>query len=247
MSDVSRSRRLLRQSIRLQARLEASWGDRWIPAIIGVVLSAVLINLGLGRLDNLRSGPDLAAYTQSSWLLAEGYLPKASLFGTNVHLLELHWSFILYPLAVIGRFTDPARTLIVAQGLALGAGVPLLWRLARRAADLRIGGATAIVAAYAFHPATHNLGIVDFHPETIAVPAIFGLALFSYTRRWVPYWIAVAVILACRADFGIAVALWGILLVGTGKRVQGLWTSGIGMAWTLGLLLVGQPLLKRFV
>ena len=243
MSEVALSRRLRRQSIRIQARLEAGWGDRWIPLIIGAALAFVLINLGLTRLDNLQSGSDLAAYTQTSWLLSEGYLPKASLFGTDVHLLELHWSFILYPLALIGSVTDPARALVVTQGLALGLGVPLLWRLARRAADLRIGSATAIVVAYALHPATHRLGVIDFHPETIAVPALFGVALFSYTKRWVPYWVAVAVVLACRADFGVAIALWGILMVGTGKRVAGLWTSGIGMAWTLGLLLVGQPLL----
>lgn len=243
MTEVPLRRQLRRRSIRLQAKLEAGWGDRWIPLIVGAVLGAVLINLGLARLDNLRSGPDLAAYTQSSWLLAEGYLPKASLFGTDVHLLELHWSFILYPLALIGSVSDPARALIVTQGLALAAGVPLLWRLCRRAADLRIGSATAIIVAYAIHPATHQLGVIDFHPETIAVPALFGVALFSYTNRWFPYWIAVAIVLACRADFGFAIAIWGVVLLGSSRRIPGLWTIGIGVAWTLGLLLVAQPLL----
>lgn len=243
MSEVSIQRRLRRSLIRAQARLEGGIGDRWIPTIVGFLLSAYIIRLGLDRLAGFGSGVDLAGYSQAVWLIGEGYVPRASMFGTDVHVLELHWSFILYPLGLLGIAFAPAKLLIVTQGMALGLTVVPIWRLARHVANLRVGAASALVLAYALHPATHRLGIDDFHPEVIAVPAIVGLAYFGSTKKWVWYWLCVLVALACRADLGLAVGLWGFVVLGDGERRAGLWTLGVGLIWSLGLLLVAQPLI----
>ncbi len=231
-----------RRLVRFQARLEASLGDRWIPLIVSVSLIGVLVFTGLARVNSLESGRDLGGYSQAVWLLAEGKIPEASLFGDGVHVLELHWSFILYPLAGLATIFPTAEMLIVTQAVALGMTVFTLWRLARRIANLRVGAATALVMAFALHPATHRLAVNDFHPETMAVPCLVGLAYFGAAKRWVPYWICVVLILACRADLGLAVALWGFVLLGDGERRGGLWTLGVGSVWALGLLLVVQPL-----
>ncbi len=245
MSEVPFQRRLERAIVRFQARLEGGPGDRWIPTLVGLGLTLWLARLGLDRLAGFDAGLDLAGYSQSLWLIGELLEPRASLFGTDVHLLELRWSFIMYPLALLAAFADPAKVLIVSSAIALGLAVHPLWRLARQEAKLRVGAASALVLAYALHPATHQLAIDDFHPVVLAVPAIIGIAYFGKRRRWVWYWFCVAFALACRADLGLAVALWGFVLLGDGERRGGLWTLGIGSVWSLGLLLVGQPLLGQ--
>ncbi len=230
--------------MRFQARLEAGAGDRWIPLFLALVLSVVLSFLALGRLDGGGAGTDLAGYTQAVWLLSQGTMPEASLFGDGVHLLALHWSFITYPLAGLARFEDTARVLVVSQAVALGLGIIPLWRLARRVANVRIGAAVALALAYSLHPAVHELALNDFHPEALAVPGLLSMAYLGATQRWVGYWASVAFVLACRADLGLAVALWGFLLLSEGRRRMGLLTIGVGTSWSLGLLLVVQPLLS---
>ncbi len=245
MTQLPLQRRFGRAVVRYQARLEGGSGDRWIPVSVALLLAIVLAQLGLNRYDGLLAGNDLAAHTQSSWLLANGYVPRASLFGTDVHLLELRWSFIMYAFGALGLGLPLAKSLIVLQAAALGAAVFPLWGLARVVAKLRVGAAAAVVSAYALHPATHRLGIEDFHPEALAVPAIIGVAYFGATKRWAWYWICFVGALACRADLGLALALWGLLLLGDGERRAGLWSLGVGSLWTLALLLIGQPIIAQ--
>lgn len=242
MSELPIRRRFTRLTVRTQARLEAGAGDRWIPTVVTVVLAAALVQTSLARLRSLGTGIDLAGYSQALWLISQGKMPKASLFGSDVHLLELHWAFIMYPLAVLARFFAPARVLVVTQAVALAAAVVPLWRLARNVANLRVGAATCLVLAYALHPATHTLAVEDFHPESLAVPVLIGMAYFGALKRWVPYWLCIALALACRADLGLVVALWGFVVIGHRERTVGVWTLGVGLVWTLGLLLVVQPI-----
>ncbi len=239
------SRRLDRLVVRAQARLEAGVGDRWIPLTLATLLGTLLSWAGLERIEGFMTGDDLAGYSQALWLITEGYEPRASMFGTGVHLLELRWSFIMYPLALAGLVFEPAKVLVVAQGVALGAAVLPLWGLARQVAKLRVGATSALSLAYCLHPATHRIGAIDFHPGALAIPALLGAAYFGATKRWTPYWACVAIALLCRADIGLAIGLWGLVLLGDGERRAGVWTLGIGLLWSLALLLVGQPIISE--
>lgn len=239
------NRRLNRAIVRAQARLEAGAGDRWIPLTLATVLGASLALAGLARIDGFLTGDDLAGYSQALWLITEGYEPRASMFGTGVHLLELRWSFIMYPLALAGLIFEPARVLVVAQGIAMGVAVLPIWGLARQVAKLRVGTSTALSLAYCLHPATHRIGVIDFHPGALAVPALIGAAYFGATKKWAFYWVCVVVALLCRADIGLAIGLWGVVLLGDGERRAGVWTLGVGLLWSLALLLVGQPIIAE--
>ncbi len=243
MGELPIRRRLRRYIVRFQARLEAGVGDRWLPPLFTVGLGAVLIWTSLARIASLETGIDLAGYTQALWLLGEGKMPQASLFGSEVHLLQLHWAFILYPLALAGLVFPPAELLVVTQGAALAGAILPLWRLAREVAKLRVGAAAALTMAYALHPAVHRLGTDDFHPEALAVPALIGMAYSGATKRWVLYWLCIAFALACRADLGLAVGLWGFVVLGARERAVAVWTLGVGLVWSLGLLLVVQPII----
>ncbi len=244
MSELPLQRRFERRAVRLQARLEAGAGDRWLPALITVALGSVLTWTALAKVRSLDTGVDLAAYAQAVWLIGDGKVAQASLFGTEVQLLELHWSFVLYPLALLGVFVPTPELLIVAQSVALAVTVLPLWFLARRVAHLRVGASSVLVLAYALHPATHRLATQDFHPDALAVPALVGMALFGATKRWVLYWLCIAFALACRADLGLVVALWGFVVLGSRERSVGVWTLGVGLVWSLGLLLVVQPIIS---
>jgi len=241
VSELSISRRFERRLVRFQARLEANTGDRWIPLLATVALAGLMIQASWARIESLEAMPSLAGYSQSAWLLSEGLMPKASLFGTNVHLLELHWSFIMYPLGALATIFPAAKTLMLVQAVALSLTVVPLWLLARQVANLRVGAAGALIAAYALHPATHTLGTLDFHPEALAVPAIVAMAYFGSTKRWSWYWIAIVFALAVRADLGLAIGLWGFVVLGARERTVAVWTLGVGLVWSLGLLLVVHP------
>lgn len=244
MSQVPARRQIRRQVLRVQSRLESGTSDRWFPVALAVGLAAIFAALAMTRYRSLDAGSDLAGYTQALHLITEGLRPEASLIGPDIHILELHWSFVLYPLAGLALLAPAAEVLLVAQSVLLGLAVIPLWSLARSVAHLRFGASLAVVLAYAFHPGIHALAVNDFHPEALAMPGLLGLAYFGSRRRWVAYWFCIAFVLACRADLGITVALWGFVLLSDGERRTGLWTLGIGTLWSLGLLLVLQPLVS---
>ncbi len=245
MSQLPLQRRARRAIVRFQARLEAGPGDRWIPLLIGAGIAVFTIWAAIGRIEGLETDVDLAGYSQTLWLLTQGNVPRPSLFGSDVHLLELRWSFVMYPLGLVATVISPPRLLAVSQGLALGLTVFPLWRLAREVAKLRIGAASSLCLAYALHPATHRIVVEDFHPVALAIPAIIGAAYFGATKRWAWYWICIVFALLCRADLGLALGFWGFVLLGDGERRAGLWTMGVGFIWSLGLLLVAQPLIGQ--
>ncbi|MFW2382766.1 MAG: DUF2079 domain-containing protein [Acidimicrobiales bacterium] len=248
MSQSPLRRRLRRRLTAVQARLDAGAGDRWIPYVISLTLSVVLSVVSVSRLSGLETGPDLAGFTQSVWLISEGISPTATIFGEGVHLLELRWSFLLYGFAlpawvVPSDWLTIAETLLVAQAMAVSLAVIPIWKLGREVAHLRVGAATAVCLGYALHPATQAIGTVDFHPEALALPALLSMVYFGSVKRWVPYWIFVAITLLTQADLGFVIAVFALLILGNADRGAGLWTLGIGLVWSLGLLLVAQPLI----
>ena len=244
MSRLPVRRRARRQVVRVQSRLESGSSDRWVPVLFAVGLAVSFTVLSVARYRSLDAGSDLAGYAQAVHLLSEGTRPEASLIGEDVHLLELHWSFILYPVAGLTLLLPAAEALLVVQSILLAVAVIPLWFLARRVAKLRFDASLAVVLAYALHPGIHAVAVNDFHPEALALPGLVGLAYFGASKQWTAYWICVAFVLSCRADLGIAVALWGFVLLGDRERRAGLWTLGVGTLWSLGLLLVLQPLVS---
>ncbi len=243
MSDASLQRRASRFVVRVQARAEAGQADRWAPFLLAGLVSLVFAVVATARNRSLDAGLDLAGYSQATWLIGQGYRPETSLFGTEVHVLELHWSFVLYPLAMVSKVIDVVDVLLVSQSVAIGLTVVPLWWLCRRVCRLRFGATLALALAFCLHPGIHQIVVNDFHPEALATPAFVGMAYASAARRWGLYWICVVFVLACRADLGLTVAAWGLLLIVDGRRRAGLWSTGIAAFWSLGLLLVLQPIL----
>ncbi len=238
---VSLRRRLDIRMLRWQARLDSKAGDRWIPWLTALVLAVVLALLGLARSRDLGTGPDIGHYLQAAHLMDRGFDPVVTDLGHDLFADQAAWVF--WPLAWLLRVLPPAGTLIVLQSVVLALAVVPIWRIARGPANLRIGAASALMAAYALHPSVHDLNLAGFHPEASAVPALMAAYLLARSDRW--WWVAAlcTVVVASRADLGLAVAALGLVLVGEDRRTEGWSMATAGVVWFLVMAFVVQPLL----
>lgn len=237
---VTFRRRLDNLALRWQARLDSEWSDRVLPWLLFVALFVFFVALSLARARSLDGGVDLGTYTQGAWLVNETGDPIVTV-KDGTHLLSQQAAFLFYPIAWITRWAPIIPTLLVVQSLALALGVVPLWRIGRRLTNLRVGAVAALVWAYAFYPAIHNLNLDDFHPEALAVPALLAAALYGLSGRWWFYVPACAVAVLARADLALAIAGLGLLLVLEGKRRPGMASIVLGVGYTILAVVVIQP------
>jgi uncharacterized membrane protein len=233
-------RRLDNATLRWQARLDSEWADRVLPWLLAGGLLVVFLSLSLARARSLNGGVDLGRYTQAAFLIDNGDEPILTV-KDGTHLLSQQASFLFYPMAWVTKLAPIIPVLLVLQSAALALGVVPLWRIGRRLANLRVGAVLALTWAYAFYPAVHNLNLGDFHPESVAVPALLFAALFGLSRRWILYALACAVAVAARADLVLVVGGFGALLIIEGRRRAGLLSIAAAAAYTLAAVFVIQP------
>ena len=183
---VSLRRRLDIWMLRWQARLDSRSGDRVIPWLTATALAIVLSLLALARYRDLGIGPDIGHYLQAAHLMDRGFDPVVTDLGHDLFADQGAWIF--WPISWILRVMPPAGTLLVLQSLALSLAVVPIWRIARGPANLRIGAALALMAAYVLHPSVHDLNLAGFHPEALAIPALMAAYLVARSDRW--WWLA---------------------------------------------------------
>lgn len=238
---VSLRRRLDIRMLRWQARLDSKAGDRVIPWITAFALAVVLSLLALARYRDLGIGPNLGHYLQAAHLMDRGFEPVVTDLGHDLFADQAAWIF--WPIAWIIRVLPTAGTLLVLQSTALALAVVPIWRIARGPANLRIGAASALMAAYALHPSVHDLNLAGFHPEALAIPALMAAYLVARSERW--WWLAALalVVVSTRADLGLAVAALGLVLVGEDNRIRGWSLATFGLTWFLVMSFVVQPLI----
>ncbi len=232
-------RRIDLLALRLQGRLDSAGADRVLPWAFFVGLFLVLAGLALARAHGLEEGADLGTFTQAAWLITRGDAPFLSIRGS--HLLAEQAGFGFYPVAGLTSFLPPIPTLLVVQAGLLAIGVVPLWRIARRIADLRVGASLVLLSAFALYPAIHDLNTAGFHPATLALPALLGMALFGLTGRWWLFAVCAAVAVLTRADLALVTAAFGGLLMMEGRRRPGLITIGASVAYLALALVVIQP------
>jgi len=231
------NRRVDRQLLRLQGRLDHPNTDRFTPWLVALLLFGMLFFLAWSRWRSLDMGTELALTVQGTWMLGDGFRPELTLAGGN--LLAEQGALILYPLSIILRFLPRIATLLALQSAALAVGVVPIWRLARGQGRLRVGVTAALVFAYCFYAAVHNLNVAGFHASVFALPLLLAATRFGLDDRRTPYVVSVVGVMLCRADLGLAIAGLGVLLLIEGKRRWGLWTLLGGLTWFfVGVFLV---------
>lgn len=225
----------------MQGRTDTPIFDRWAPWALTIITGSMLLWLALARSHSLGMGHQLGEIIQSTWLIEGGYRPVSTLSGGNYMAEQA--AFLLYPISLITNFLASYRvtTLLVLQSFSLALGIVPLWRIARGPGNLRVGATAAVIFAYSFYAAVHNLNIAGFHTEAMALPALIAAVLFGLSDRNVPFAACIAVVLLARADLGLVVAGLGLLLAFEGRRRKGMLVAAIGLGWVLFAVLVLQP------
>ncbi len=232
-------KRLDYRLLRWQARFESSGFDRTAPWGFAVALWVVLLLIGLARSRELSEEAGLASAMQTVWLIGNGLTPDSSVLTHN-YLWE-QAGYLIYPVAWLADLFPTAITLLVIQSGALALGLVPLWRLGRNVVQLRVGASVAIAFTYGVYSALHAVNLAGFHLEVLALPALLWAVYSGLRGTWVRYGVFIAIVLAARADLGIAVAGLGVLWWVEGKRRAGYLTVAAGLGWAALAIWFIQP------
>jgi len=181
---------------------------------------------------------DLAFYVRVVWGLASGDRVN-SIMGA--HDLGLHMMPVMTIFAPLCGVLPIAQTLLVAQAIALGAAVPLVFVLGRRAAGRPWAG-LALAAAFCLHPSVLQIGCREFHPGSLALPVL--VAALDALRSGRIRAGALLLAIACLAREDVALVATGAglaLLLDPSTRRAGAAIAAAGAAWFLVYVLAIQP------
>jgi uncharacterized membrane protein len=162
---------------------------------------------------------DLGTVDQGVWLAGH----SRDLFVTvrGLHLLGDHvrpFSFVLAPLYWLW---DDVRMLLIAQTVAIAAGVLFVYLLARRELGERHLLVLALCASYLLNPAVQNLNLDHVHPDAFASTFILASVYFLRVSRLVPFWITAALAMSCKEDVPFVYMALGVILIVRGRRTLG--------------------------
>jgi uncharacterized membrane protein len=184
--------------------------ERWPSVTFGVVAGLLLL-ARLLRLssEGLSASFDSAIYIRNLWGIAQGDWHNPLV---NDHLFGVHGNWVLFLLAPLVRWVDPALLLTLAQGLALGATAGLLHfglleALGHRASrSRRLAAATLLSAGLMVGPVAINPFLFDLRPDMLGLPLLLAGLLRARRRGFdggALAWMGAALLV--REDFGMVI------------------------------------------
>lgn len=187
------------------------------------------------------TGFDLGIYDQVVYLISQGQSPISSFLG--YHHLGNHAAWAVYPLGLLYKISADVRWLFFVQAFCLAIAAGPTWSLARLA-GLKSPQAIAIAIVYLLYPVVFNVNLFDFHPEVMALPAMFAAILAAQLQQVWWFCAAIAWILGCKAALSLTVAGMGFWLLVFEKRKRcGLIALCLGGFW---FIIVTQGIIPFF-
>jgi len=177
-------------------------------------------------------GLDLGYYANVIYHFGRGHFFRQSVIPDQLffnHCAPLLAAFA--PLTYV--FRNPAY-LLPLQTLALAAGIPLIYLLAKPETGSR-WPAAILAASFALSPLLHGANLYDFHPRCLAVPLVLG-AFYFYRRRNLRAGLACTVLLALAQD---ELALHAVALAWYGGYACGRRRAGLIAAGALAVYFAG--------
>ena len=193
--------------------LQPTGSARWLPALVGVLATALYCALSWSQWINWEVPSwDNAIFTQLLSSYASGRGPEVDLKGHGFNLLGDHFHPLLVVLAPVYKLFPSALTLMLVQDVLFGIATAVVTRCATRV--LRAAPAAAVGAACALSFGLQNAVAVQFHEIALAVP-LLALSLSAWREgrlRATALWAAPLALV--KEDLGITVAVIGALLMG---------------------------------
>jgi uncharacterized membrane protein len=177
-----------------------------------------------------QSNFDLAIFDNAIYLISQGQTPFVVF--RNLHILGDHAAWIVYALALFYKIYPDVHWLFLIQALSLALAVLPLWYLGD-ALGLSLAQRKTVVIAYLLYPTIFNVNLFDFHPEVIALPAIFGAILAVKLDRLGWFIMAIILILSCKAVLALNVVGMGLWLMLSSKHryPYGIIAIVLGFCW----------------
>ena len=172
---------------------------------------------------------DLGIFDQVLFLISTSQHPYSTIVGR--HILADHASMVLYPLSLFYLLSPSPFWLFGIQAAALSSAVFPIYDIARRRA-LPHRSALALCVIFVCHPTVINSALFDFHPETIAVPALLWVCAAVERRAVTTCVVALIIALASKEIVSVAAVALGIsVLLSGGRRTWGLAIVTTGLIW----------------
>ena len=172
---------------------------------------------------------DLGIFDNAVYLISQGEKPFISF--RNLHIFGDHAAWIFYPLALLYKIYPDVHWLFAVQAVALALGALPTWYLALQA-ELKQSQAIAMAVVYLLYPLIFNVNLFDFHPETIALPAILWAVLAARLGNLGQFCWAIVLILSCKAVLSLTIVAMGFwLLLWEKKRLYGIIALVSGVTW----------------
>ena len=193
--------------------LQPTGSARWLPALVGVLATALYCALSWSQWINWEVPSwDNAIFTQLLSSYASGRGPEVDLKGHGFNLLGDHFHPLLIVLAPVYKLFPSALTLMLVQDVLFGIATAVVTRCATRV--LRAAPAAAVGVACALSFGLQNAVAVQFHEIALAVP-LLALSLSAWREgRWGATALWAAPLALVKEDLGVTVAVIGALLMG---------------------------------
>ncbi|MBJ7602301.1 MAG: DUF2079 domain-containing protein [Candidatus Dormibacteraeota bacterium] len=208
-------------------------------------LLALFSNLRLERLSI--PAFDTAYFQQLVWGLSHGHPFQASFLQGS--FLGLHFSPILALAALLELAVPGAQALTLASAAALGLVAPTAFLACREILPKTPGGtglAVVLATVLPFTPPLQEAAWSGFHPEELALPALFLATWAMLSGRRVLALPLIGLALLAKEDQAYQVAVLGILSAADrGHRRIGLLIAGGAVLWGVVLLLLLMPWFRQ--
>lgn len=200
--------------------------------------------LTLARHDTFRSYAfDLGIHSQSVYTLATRGLPLTTLYGPQpVNQFSDHFAPIFYLLTPFYWFGGGVRALLIVQSVALAAGAPAVYLLARRNLASHTL-ALALAVAYLLFPALHGINHFDFHEIALAAPLLLWSLYFLNAGRFRLFGLFLLLALLTKEEVALTGAAIGLYCLWQGETRRGLGVLAASLAYFLLVTGVFMPAL----
>jgi uncharacterized membrane protein len=197
----------------LVARLRFS--GRWLRHpfaawIGGLLCAAVFFWSSYRRHAAFASGSqDLGLFTQSIWLLSQGFSPENTIMHRNAFADHLEWIDVL--VAPLMWLWKGAGALLLVQAVAAGSGAVPVYRIAQRQMRLASAGPLAVVAYLFAHGIVCGI-LFDWNPTTVSIGFFAWAFEAALDRRYGRMAVFLVLIGLCKENLLLYVAAFGAML-----------------------------------